>query len=46
MTSINIKFIEQSVSELVNLDIEYRLPVIGLLYTETISCNSSDRSHN
>ncbi|WP_375477779.1 hypothetical protein [uncultured Nostoc sp.] len=33
MTSINIKFLEESVSKLVNLDIETRLIVIALLYT-------------
>ena len=45
MTSINIKFLEQSVSKLVNLDIDTRLIVIALLYTKTIS-GSSDRWNN
>lgn len=35
MTSINIKFVKQSGSKFANLDTEYRLIVIGLLYTET-----------
>lgn len=46
MTSINIKFLEQSVSVFANLDRKSRLIVIALMYTETTSCNSSDRYNN